>query len=319
VSAIAPDPLPTAAPSNYLSAVVMLVVGTGGRVELGARPVVIGSAASCDLVVPSAELTHVRIVDSIIEAIAPCRVGKVPLNTGERRTLLAGCAIEVGGEVLRTEEKEASGVTTRDLALDAVANAARSPRVVVVQGPAMGMELALEEGRPCTVGRSDASDLDLGADDTVSRLHLEMVRRGKEVLARDLGSAAGTFLGRARLDPHRAVVWTPERMIQIGASVLGLDVPWWLRPMPAHEQPSRQESAQEQGLETPNDEPSVRSGVDMQQRGPSATMTALPERPDFAAVVKPRQKSRLASYVFVGLLLLVVGVALVGLAIVLFM
>lgn len=209
---------------------VFVLVTTSKEIELDDAPVVVGSGDGCDVRVPSAASVHARITASTIEAIAPCRVGKVPLDAGERRRLVAGCSLEIGDEELRFEERESSSVTTRELALRAVASA-EITKLLVVQGRTTGGEAALRDGVPIVVGRGGACDLDLGNDDAVSRFHVEIVRRDRDVFVRDLGSTAGTFLGRALLEPHRAVRWTRDRMMRIGTTVFGLSVPWWERPI----------------------------------------------------------------------------------------
>ena len=63
------------------------------------------------------------------------------------------------------------------------------------------------------------------ADEDASREHAAIVRRGAQILLRDLGSRNGVFLGDSRLTPDRDVVWRPPTMARIGMSVLALDEP----------------------------------------------------------------------------------------------
>lgn len=307
-----------------------VLIGSEGRVELAhGRKVVVGSAAECELMVPSAERAHVRIEtesfgDSthfVIEASAPCRVGKVPLAAGERRLLVPWCAMEVGGEELRLEEHPPSTVPTRDLALEAL-KGQREPTVVIAQGPAIGAELELARESSMMIGRSTACDLDLGPDDAASRMHAQIFRRGEKVLVRDLGSAGGTFMGRARLERDRDVEWPSERMLRVGRSVLALRIPWWQRgedafggasmndvPDPEASKDVRHESPA--AIETAAGN---LDGSEVMTGGPSGGMASVTAREPVLA----NGKRRFAAYVFVVILVMLLVLALALLVALLF-
>ena len=123
------------------------------------------------------------------------------------------------------------GLATRDLALALVRNAMDAMGddtraiVRVAEGPDIGAELRLvEEGRLYVIGRAEKCDLPL-ADEDASREHAAVVRRGSQVLLRDLGSRNGVYLGDTRLMPERDMVWRPPTMVRIGVSVLALAEP----------------------------------------------------------------------------------------------
>lgn len=123
------------------------------------------------------------------------------------------------------------GLATRDLALALVRNAMDAMGddtraiVRVAEGPDMGAELRLiEEGRVYVIGRAEKCDLPL-ADEDASREHAAIVRRGSQILLRDLDSRNGVYLGDTRLMPERDMVWRPPTMVRIGVSVLALDEP----------------------------------------------------------------------------------------------
>lgn len=279
----------------------------------------IGSAEACDLRVDSAEPAHARIdrelvggaERAVIEASAACRVGKVPLDVGARRLIVAGVVIEIAGEELRVDEEQPSDLTTRELALEAVGQELRA-RALVVEGPALGAAVAIGDGA-ATVGRSSACALDVGDDDGVSRLHLEIVRRGNDFLVRDLGSATGTFMGRARLERHRAVSWPADRLVRVGRSVLALEVPWWLRSVPASPPVDRAspEPAAEHAAEVPGGPPA--HGPDGLMTRPLAPLAPIEEVVDDVAGARPRSATSIQTYLLAGLLLLVLLAAALAL------
>src|SRR5436305_1506683 len=78
-----------------------------------------------------------------------------------------------------------------------------------------------EAGRAYLLGRGAGCDLPL-ADADASREHVQLVRRGDVVLARDLSSRNGALLGDARLPAERGVPWRTGLSLRIGDTVLGL-------------------------------------------------------------------------------------------------
>ncbi|MEL7372516.1 MAG: FHA domain-containing protein, partial [Myxococcota bacterium] len=67
-----------------------------------------------------------------------------------------------------------------------------SLQVEVLSGPEKGQVHPVYSDRPFIIGSSPEASLVL-TDDTVSRLHIELVRVGAKVRARDLGSTNGSF------------------------------------------------------------------------------------------------------------------------------
>ncbi|MBX3204624.1 MAG: FHA domain-containing protein [Labilithrix sp.] len=163
-------------------------------------------------------------------------VGGVKLGPHTPRLVKSGDLVRVGRVWLELVVGHKAptpdlGLATRDLALALVRNAMDAmgddTRAVVrvAEGPDMGAELRLvEEGRDYVIGRAESCDLPL-ADEDASREHAAVVRRGAQILLRDLGSRNGVYLGDARLGPEREVVWRPPTMARVGASVLALDEP----------------------------------------------------------------------------------------------
>lgn len=191
-------------------------------------PFVIGRGAGCQLRVDGegVEEEHLRIEDGALVALAACVVGEVPLVRGARRLAVAGHEILLGTARLRLADDPLAtpSAPTHVLALEAVQRARPHARVLVVEGAAAGTALALLPGAaPAIVGR--AADADVIVDDEdVSRRHLRITLRGRDVVVEDLGATHGSWLGRARLAPHRPAVWAPRRMLRLGTmTVLAIE------------------------------------------------------------------------------------------------
>ncbi len=163
-------------------------------------------------------------------------VGGVKLGPQTPRLVKSGDLVRVGRVWLELVigQRPATpdlGLATRDLALALVRNAMDAvgddtiAKVRIVEGPDIGAELRLlEEGRAYLVGRAEKCDLPL-ADEDASREHAVIVRRGAQVLIRDLDSRNGVHLGDMRLSPDRDVVWRPPTMVRLARSVIALDEP----------------------------------------------------------------------------------------------
>lgn len=163
-------------------------------------------------------------------------VGGVKLPPHTPRIVKSGDLVRLGRVWLEigVGQKPATpdlGLATRELAFALVQRAMDAvgddtvARVRVAEGPDLGAELRLaDEGRAYVIGRADACDL-LLADADASREHAIVVRRGSQVLLRDLGSRNGVYLGDGRLTPDRDVVWRAPLMARIAATVLALDEP----------------------------------------------------------------------------------------------
>jgi DNA-binding NtrC family response regulator len=94
------------------------------------------------------------------------------------------------------------------------------PRLVVTQGPGTGKALLLTRAR-ATVGRHPTNDLVI-EDPRVSATHLELERRDEgRVLARDIGTTNGTWIG-----PHRIfeIELGPGALVRIGDTAIRVEV-----------------------------------------------------------------------------------------------
>ena len=163
-------------------------------------------------------------------------VGGVKLLARTPRLVKSGDLVRVGRVWLEISigHKVATpdlGLATRDLAFALVRRAMDAvgddtiTKVRVTEGPDIGAELLLmEEGRAYLLGRAEKCDLPL-ADEDASREHAQIVRRGGQVLLRDLGSRNGVYLGDQKLTPDRDTVWRAATMVRIGVSVLALEEP----------------------------------------------------------------------------------------------
>jgi pSer/pThr/pTyr-binding forkhead associated (FHA) protein len=123
-----------------------------------------------------------------------------------------------------------TALATKELALALVVRAMKGdgepggPRIVVVDGPDKGKELALDEaGRAYVLGRG--KDVDLVVEDVdASRRHVEVVRRADQVVARDLGSKNGAALGGQRLD-REARAWKHDEELRVGGNTFAFRYP----------------------------------------------------------------------------------------------
>lgn len=208
-----------------------LVVPPGGsfretrRLELGPRPLTIGRGENCDVRVdvPGVDPEHARISEVAVIALgADCAIGDVPLDSGSRRLIMPGDEIQIGSIVVVLEGDDPSLLPPRP---DGTHARSADPKIRVVEGANFGDELVLnEEGREYLVGRQASCSLVL-EDREVSREHLSVVRRGRQIVIRDLSSTRGSWLGRAAVYSGSTVVWSRPTMLRVGASVLALELP----------------------------------------------------------------------------------------------
>jgi len=212
-------------------------------------------------------------------------VGGVKLVPQSPRIVKSGELVRVGRVWLELAigQKPATpdlGLATRDLAFALVQRAMDAvgddtvAKVRVAEGPDIGAELLLgEEGRAYVLGRAEGCDLPL-ADPDASREHASVVRRGAQVLLRDMGSRNGVWLGDQRLAPDRDVVWRPPTMARIGISVLALDEP--VSAALAELEAAEDEAMREEDVPPPPAPPS-RTGSSVASARPSAS--AVPAAP----------------------------------------
>ena len=91
------------------------------------------------------------------------------------------------------------------------------PKLIVVGGKASKREVSLK--LPCTIGRSREADLTV-AHPMVSRKHCEVFERGGLVMARDLGSLNGTWLGGS---PVRELALGPGDRLELGGTAITVE------------------------------------------------------------------------------------------------
>lgn len=159
-------------------------------------------------------------------------IGGVPLLAREPRIVRPTHRVVAGDfafVVTVDEAPFAAELDTRRIALEAVARfAARAPphgpRIRVVEGAHRGRTLDLARERTYVIGRAETSDLTL-VDARVSREQLSVTWLGAAVVVKDLASATGSYVARDRLQPRRAAVWEPDRMLRIASTVLALELP----------------------------------------------------------------------------------------------
>lgn len=195
---------------------------------LGEAPLALGSGPNVDVLVTGEgiENAHARISVREIEAIADLDVGGVRLRAGARRVCVPS-RLQIGTVALTIERAGAalSSIATKELALCAVDTPSLLwPIVLVVEGPARGRELVLQQDGTHRVGRDPHAALMID-DAKMSREHFEIVVTRGEVSVRDLGSTGGLWLGSARLDRGRKARWPSHRMLLAGRSVFALLVP----------------------------------------------------------------------------------------------
>ena len=259
----------------------MIIEPSGITYELPAGgDLLVGSAAQCDIRIESAAPEHARITTLAVEALAECRVGGVRLRFGERRELAPDCAIEIGSVSIFLEDPEVSirGMSTRSAGMQ-LARGAVAPSIFVVQGRDWGTSVELSRGSVCVVGRAEASSGFVLTDERVSRQHVEISWEEAGVLVRDLGSTGGTYLGRRRLEPLRRAIWPSGTMLQMGRTVLGLEVPPALRRQLARaieRAPLTDVAAGAAAVVAASDEPA--------EQEPSRSMTPKPDDPASVSV-----------------------------------
>ena len=250
-------------------------------------------------------------------------VGPVRLPANAPRVLRHSDLIRVGRIWLEVRVEQAlptanPQATTREIALGLVAAALaaggeRTGAVVRVEtGPDTGRELAMNDvERTYVLGRAPNADLVL-SDDDASRRHVELLRRGQNVCAKDLGSKNGSELGGKRLEPNQETPWTPGQLLRIGSTELSLRDPL-LAALLDLEASADEPMRSDESIDPPR-------GIDASEAPGSAlepsAAAPLVEMPKRGADTGARARRSLgAADVVVGLLALVVlALSLLGLA-----
>lgn len=208
-------------------------------ITFDATRVVLGRAASADLVLPDASVSqrHASIRTSGAEYAVVDEgstngtfVGGTRLTPHLPRTLRSGDRLRLGRVWVEVRFNTAPAtrdlaLATRDLAMAMVAellggDAHAAARVEVHGGPDDGASVTLtEEGRSYVVGRGEGCDLVL-SDPDASRQHVLFVRHAAQTFVVDLGSKNGSYLGPERLPVEREVRVASGQAVELGRTRL---------------------------------------------------------------------------------------------------
>src|SRR4051812_43862866 len=215
------------------------------KISLDAPRIVIGRGEGCEIRLPDPSVSHrhasirQRGTDYVVVDEGSSNgtfVGPVRLSPQAPRVVRSGDLIRVGriwlelttAQVLPTQNQS---LLTKEIALALVASSLAAegelsaPRLFVSAGPDVGKELLLAEfDRVYSIGRAPNADLVL-SDDDASRRHVEVTRRGAQILVRDLGSKNGATLSDVRLDPKRDTPWPAHAVLALGSSQFGFEDP----------------------------------------------------------------------------------------------
>lgn len=202
--------------------------------------VVIGRGGSCDVRLPDPSVSHrhasirQRGPDYIVldeGSTNGTYVGPVRLSPHSPRLLRSGEQIRIGRIWIDVKIEQAAPTenpqqATAEIALGLVEQAlaaegtASGLRVSVTEGPDQGATLDIPDfERPYLVGRNSKAPLAL-KDDDASRRHVEILRKGSQVLVRELGSKNGSTLDGEPLPANEPTVWKPGAVLQVGANQL---------------------------------------------------------------------------------------------------
>jgi pSer/pThr/pTyr-binding forkhead associated (FHA) protein len=304
---------------------------TPAQITFDAPRVVLGRGQSSDLRLPdpSVSLRHASIRqrgrDYVLVDEGSSNgtfVGPVRLSPQAPRVLRSTDVIRLGRIWLEVRIEQAlptanPQATTREIALGLVAGAfaaqgqALTPRVIVTSGPDQGQELLLSDfERAYVLGRAPDADLTLG-DDDASRRHLELRRRGQQIMVRDLGSKNGSELAGGRLAPNQDTPWPAGTSLKIGGTLLTLEDPV-LAALEQLETGADEAMPPDESVDPPAgvSEDAVAPRVEAGVKGP------LVDVPEKRASVAPARRGglRIADVLIAGLAIVVLGLSLLGLA-----
>lgn len=273
---------------------------TPKSITFDAPRVVLGRGEGCEVRLPDASVSqrHASIrqrgTDYIIVDEGSTNgtfVGPVRLSPHAPRLLRSGELIRLGRIWLEVRVEQALAtvnphVATKELALALVAGAmaaqgeSAAVRVSVLSGPDSGRELLLEDfDRPYVLGRGGKIDLDL-KDEDASRRHVELVRRGDQLLVRDLGSKNGTLLGDKKVPENKGMPWPRGATLTVAGNVFVHHDPLAdaLRDLEraADERMSAEESVDPPRVDSA--EPSAPPSIAAPEPGPAAPVAVVPAR-----------------------------------------
>jgi pSer/pThr/pTyr-binding forkhead associated (FHA) protein len=303
-------------------------------ITFDAPRIVIGRGDGCEIRLPDPSVSHrhasirQRGTDYVVVDEGSSNgtfVGPVRLSPQAPRVVRSGDLIRVGriwlelttAQVMPTQNQS---LATKEIALALVASSLAAegelaaPRLFVTAGPDAGKELLLSDfDRAYGIGRAPNADLVLTDEDS-SRRHVEVTRRGTQILVRDLGSKNGATLSGVRLDPKRDTPWPPQAVLALGSSQFSFEDP--VLAALSEIEAGRDEQMQDgDSIDPPNVGPGdvPPSATHTHATGPTdaAPMAEMPTR-----APKPAKKThgfRAVDAIVAVLALIVIGLSIVGL------
>jgi pSer/pThr/pTyr-binding forkhead associated (FHA) protein len=214
-------------------------------ITFDAPRIVLGRGDGCEVLLPdpSVSLRHASIrqrgTDYVVIDEGSTNgtfAGPVRLSPHAPRILRSGDLIRIGRVWLEVRIEQARVTdaqmqATREIALDLVAGALAADgetpgaRIRVRGGPDPDKTLVLSEReRTYVVGRGAKVDLSI-EDDDLSRRHVEIGRRGLNLVVTELGSKNGSSLDGNALEKGTETLWPPGAVLRIGQSELVYEDP----------------------------------------------------------------------------------------------
>ncbi len=90
--------------------------------------------------------------------------------------------------------------------------------LIIIRGSPQGHRYFLTQ-EEMVIGRDAAAEISL-LDQSISRRHAKVIKRGEQVFLMDLGSANGTLINDKKLAPNEEKTLSKEDMIKLGNSIL---------------------------------------------------------------------------------------------------
>jgi len=304
-------------------------------ITFDAPRIVIGRGDGCEIRLPDPSVSHrhasirQRGTDYVVVDEGSSNgtfVGPVRLSPQAPRVVRSGDLIRVGriwlelttAQVLPTQNQ---GQVTKEIALALVASSLAAggepsaPRLFVTAGPDEGKELLLTEfDRAYSIGRAPNADLVL-SDEDASRRHVEVTRRGAQILVRDLGSKNGAQLSGVRLDPKRDTPWPPDAVLALGSSQFAFEDPV-LAALSEIEAGRDEQMQAGDSIDPPNVAPGDPAPSEQAQLHTDGTAGAAPVAQVPIRAPKPAKKThgfRAVDAVVAVLALIVIGLSILGL------
>lgn len=296
-------------PGQYGRLMALTIVVRSGdanspsKVTFDAPRIVIGRGEGCDVRLPDPSVSHrhasirQRGAEYIVVDEGSTNgtfVGPVRLSAQAPRVVRSGDLVRVGRIWLELSIEHVvptanPNLATREIALGLVAEALSAQgevagaRVRVDQGPDAGRELVVTEiGRAYVAGRGQGVDLTLD-DVDASRRHVEIVRRGAQLLVRDLGSKNGSKLADKQLPSGKEVPWPAGVTLCIGGNQLLYDDPV-SEALAELERAADEKMRDDESIDPPNvegtEEPAAASSpaAELRSRGAAAPIAQVPRR-----------------------------------------